>query len=72
MPRATVVVSVDDATEVAAIDAWFDRWQQKLNHRSENQGCGCCVDIWEIEGPQEAIDQLPKATYAGGQWSNGD
>jgi hypothetical protein len=71
MPRATVVVSIDDAAEVAAVDAWFDRWQSRLTHRSENHGCGCCVDVWEVEAPQEAIDQLPKATYAGEEWTNG-
>lgn len=71
MPRATVVVSLDDVAEVAAIDAWFERWRPRLTHCSENHGCGCCVDLWEIEGPQEAIDQLPAATYAGGEWTNG-
>jgi hypothetical protein len=71
MPRATVIVSGDDPTEVAAVENWFSRWATKLAHRSENHGCGCCVDIWEIEAPAEAIADLPPQVYAGDEWSNG-
>jgi hypothetical protein len=69
MTRATLVVEVDQFDEVAAIDAWFARWQSKLAHCSDNLGCGCCVDIWHVDAPQEAIDQLPPAVFAGNEWT---
>jgi hypothetical protein len=69
MPRATIVVCVDESGEAASVEAWFKRWGDKLSHRSGNHGCGCCVDVWEIEGPAEAIAELPPATYAGDEWT---
>lgn len=63
--RATIVVEVDQPDEVAAIDAWFVRWQARLMQCSDNLGCGCCVDIWEVQGPQQAIDELPPAARPG-------
>ena len=65
MARATLIVEVDKPEEVAAMEAWFTRWQARLTHQSDNLGCGCCVDIWQIEAPQEAIDELPPALCAG-------
>lgn len=71
MPRATIVVAIDDPSEFAAMEDWFSRWGPKLMHRSENYGCGCCTDIWEIDAPAEAILELPPKTYAGDEWTNG-
>ena len=71
MSQATIIVAVDDAAEVAAIEAWFTRWREKLTFVSDNYGCGCCVDIWEAEGPSEAFDELPPQTYAGSEWTHG-
>lgn len=31
---------------------------------SDNTGCGCCVDIYDVEGPQEAIDAIHSALQA--------
>ncbi len=69
MTRATLIVAVDRPEEVAAMEAWFARWQSKLAHCSDNLGCGCCVDIWQVDAPQEAIDQLPPAALAGNEWT---
>ena len=59
MTKSTLVVEVDCAEDVAALEAWFQRWDGKLAHVSDNQGCGCCVDIFEVEAPAEAIAELP-------------
>lgn len=53
------------------MEDWFSRWGPKLMHRSENYGCGCCNDIWEVDAPAEAILELPPKTYAGNEWTNG-
>jgi hypothetical protein len=63
--RATIVVEADRPDEVEAIAAWFVGWQARLMHCSDNLGCGCCVDIWEVQGPQQAIDELPPGTQSG-------
>jgi len=59
MPRVQIIVEVDKPNEVEAMESWFARWSSRLAHQPENQGCGCCVDIWEIEAPAEAIAELP-------------
>jgi hypothetical protein len=28
---------------------------------SDSQGCGCCADIYDVEGPQEAIDDFDRS-----------
>jgi hypothetical protein len=62
MARATVIVEVDQPEQMTAVDTWFAKWGERLNFRSENQGCGCCVNIWEVEGPAEAFAELPPET----------
>jgi hypothetical protein len=71
MPRATIVVAIDDPAELDAVASWFYRWSEQILHRSDNHGCGCCVDIWEIEASAEAIAELPQKSYAGEEWTNG-
>ncbi len=59
-----VVASVDHPDEVRTVAGWFDRWRDRLVAVSENTGCGCCVDIWDVEGPAEALTELPAAVVA--------
>ncbi len=60
LEQATVSVTVDNEAEVLAINKWFQRWGKTLRC-SDNQGCGCCLDMWEVEAPSEALDDLPSA-----------
>ncbi|HZX76880.1 hypothetical protein [Lysobacter sp.] len=64
MSKATIIVSVDDPFEVAAFETWLSRWEKMLTSMSDNEGCGCCVDIWKVEGPSEAIAELPPQIHA--------
>ena len=57
--RATLIAVVDDDGEPALLDAWLERWQPHLRACSENMGCGCCVDIFEVIAPVEALAELP-------------
>lgn len=70
MARATIIVVVDEPAEVAACEAWFEKWRSRLTYCSENKGCGCCVDSWDIEGPSEAIDDIPKELAGKSSWTN--
>ncbi|QTD44455.1 hypothetical protein [Ottowia testudinis] len=58
--KATVCVTIDNEREIAAVNAWFNRWGPRIRC-GDNQGCGCCVDIWDVEAPPEALRDLPAA-----------
>ena len=59
MATATVIVTIDNEREVAAVSAWLRRWGPRIRC-SDNEGCGCCVDIWNVEAPAEALRELPR------------
>lgn len=69
MKRATIIAAVGAEDEVAAAEAWFSRWRSRLTYCSENKGCGCCVEMWDVEGPAEAIAELPSLISAMSVWS---
>lgn len=62
-------MSRDVAGEREAAEAWFARWRPQLSYCSENRGCGCCVDLWDVEGPDAAIEELPPSMSAMSDWS---
>jgi hypothetical protein len=70
MPRATLIISADAPEERAAADLWFEAWRSSMTFVSDNTGCGCCVDIYDVEGPQEAIDAIPAPLSARSDWTH--
>jgi hypothetical protein len=64
MAKAQIGVSVDQPDEVRAVNEWLERWRELLVSVSGNVGCGCCVDIWNVEGPAAALLELPEAVIA--------
>ena len=67
--RATICVAVDFPDEVREVEAWFAAWRENLTYVSDNQGCGCCVDIWDVDGPREAIDVIPEHSQSASDWA---
>jgi hypothetical protein len=67
--RATIVVSVEAPGEAEAIGAWFAKWGDALRYRSEDTGCGCCVHIWNVDGPGDAIAELPLEVRSESPWT---
>lgn len=59
MPKTTVIIHADSPEEMKAFDSWLNTWQSSLASISENQGCGCCTNIFELDASDEAIDALP-------------
>jgi hypothetical protein len=57
--RATIIVAADVLAEREAADRWLKDNQHYLTYRSEDEGCGCCVHIWNVEGPADVIRTLP-------------
>jgi hypothetical protein len=68
MPRATIIVEVTRPEDVAACEDWFAKWTQSLTYQSENTGCGCCVNIWDVEGSDEAIAAIPSGIQGHSSW----
>ena len=70
MPRATIIVNVDNPEESRASEQWFAKWASTLTYHSENEGCGCCVNIWNVEGPSDALADLPLNIKGNSDWAN--
>ncbi len=64
MAKAEIIVVVDQPDEVRAVAEWFARWRDRLTVVDGDNGCGCCVNIWNVEGPVEAMRELPEAVVA--------
>jgi hypothetical protein len=56
---------------MAAVDSWLEKWRSQLTFISENQGCGCCVDIWNVEGPGDAMKEIPEEVRSASEWADG-
>ncbi|WP_421990476.1 hypothetical protein [Roseococcus sp.] len=68
LKRATIIASVDDPGEAEAAEAWLEDARDRLTHVSDQLGCGCCVVIWDIEGPAELIATLPETLRGYSDW----
>ena len=64
MPRATLVINLHVPEEVEAAEVWLETWELHLNYLSENLGCGCCVDMFNVDAPHEALEELPERLSA--------
>ncbi len=66
--RATIIVESDRPDDVRVAELWLSTWRSHLAVVSGDKGCGCCVHIWEIEGPQAIIDQVPESIRGSSGW----
>ena len=57
--RCTIITNPDDPTELTTVDTWFTKFADQISFISENQGCGCCVNIWKVEATDDALAALP-------------
>ncbi len=56
-PKHTV--STDSGTPGQEVmSAWIDKWQNHFSY-FDNDGCGCCVNIYRFDAPPEAVAELP-------------
>lgn len=55
--------------ECESFALWFEAWGSRMDFVSGSLGCGCCVNIFDVEGPQEAIDSIPATIRSGSEWS---
>lgn len=71
MPRATLIAASDSPEEMSALEEWLSRWRDSLSYLSDDTGCGCCVHIYDVDGPQEAVDAIPSTLSAMSDWTEG-
>ena len=56
--RKEYIVTVEQNNQDILYD-WIDKNRDLLVFISENKGCGCCVDIFEIVGEEEILKTFP-------------
>lgn len=66
--RASICALVDNPGEVEEAERWIKDKASALSFVSEMNGCGCCVFMWDVEGPAEVIGTLPAHLSAGSDW----
>jgi len=69
MQRGTISISSDSQDEESAFQDWLHRWEDKLKYISEDYGCGCCVHLFDIEGPEDAISDIPEHLKTVSKWT---
>ena len=69
MSKATIIVEVDKREEVEILERWLETWEPHLDYLSENLGCGCCVDVLNVDAPHEALEELPEHLLASSEWT---
>lgn len=72
MPRATIIALTDRSGEWELVEAWIERWRDRMTVCPEEPGgCWCCVATWDVDAPAEALKELPQHMFAGSEWVSG-
>jgi hypothetical protein len=66
--RASVCVGADSEEEGSLFDGWLSRWKEEMTFVSGDYGDGCCVHLFDVEGPKAAIDAIPEAIRCQSKW----
>jgi hypothetical protein len=67
--RATVCLWSESIEEKVEFTTWLNVWKKKLSFVSPDYGCGCCIHLFDLEGPAEAIDALPEQLLTVSDWT---
>lgn len=62
--KIKVIIARDEIEELKLWEVWL-RKNQSLIKILKSEGCGCCVDIFELEGAQEILNTIPEKFRAG-------
>ncbi|RYG64846.1 hypothetical protein EON80_18450 [bacterium] len=55
-PKYTVTIDPGDPYE-EMFQSWFEKWRDQFSY-FDNQGCGCCVNIYEFDISTQAVAEL--------------
>ena len=67
--RATVCLWSESLEEKLDFTLWLNVWKKKMTFVSADYGCGCCVHLFDLEGPKEAIDAIPAQLLTVSGWT---
>jgi hypothetical protein len=67
--RATVCLWSESIEEKVEFTTWLNVWKKKLSFVSPDYGCGCCIHLFDLEGPEEAIHALPEQLLTVSNWT---
>ena len=67
--RATIVAAKDNAGEFEQMSTWLERWRSQLLLCSDELGCGCCVQMRNVDAPADALAELPAVMLSDSEWS---
>ncbi|CAN7702688.1 hypothetical protein LJR066_005695 [Acidovorax sp. LjRoot66] len=62
--RASICALVDNPGEVEMAESWLEKNSAHLGFVSEMNGCGCCVFLWDVEGPDAIVRTIPPQLVA--------
>ena len=69
MPKASICVDAKTA-EQQLVNEWIKKWRGKIRYLSNNEGCGCCIDLYQVDAPSEVLNELPAKVFSSSEWSN--
>jgi hypothetical protein len=69
LQRATICLWSDSLDEKVTYTTWLTTWRKKLSYISHDYGCGCCIHLFDVEGPKKAFDALPNEFLAYSTWT---
>jgi hypothetical protein len=69
--RASICMFVGSEEAFDAGYRWLRENRSRLGFISENLGCGCCVDHFDLEGPPEVLATIPDAVRSNSLWAEG-
>ena len=67
--RATVCLWSESMEEKVEFTTWLHRWRKSLSYLSHDYGCGCCLHLFDLEGPVEAVAALPPEMRCVSTWT---
>ncbi|MCP4105519.1 MAG: hypothetical protein GY749_08285 [Desulfobacteraceae bacterium] len=68
MKKCTIIVDADDNIGKKFVKEWFRKNEKGIEFKSENEGCGCCVDLYCIKAEDDLTDKIPEQYLAESGW----
>lgn len=68
MTRATIFVDhIDDSAAFDLVIGWLERWKDSV--RVEDYSTGGWEHMWDVEGPDDALSELPAEYLCSSTWT---
>ena len=72
-PLRRLTIFADDAGDTPSEDvlwvhAWLERWKEKIH--VADYSSGGWEHLWDVEGSEEAITEVPERLHCCSEWAN--